>query len=242
MSANSKQKIKPTFIYLSSDLNSPIESIEIEKLKNEGKVIAITQKTVPCNSLNIKIIKLKPKIPNLILILWLKIATLFSKTLNCKNEINFPKRNIYTKPTFFRIFINTIWRLKSSRLINQRLPFFENLFFSPIIKFQKIILKPRKVKNYMICVSDCLISRNLNLIPILCYFKLNKIKIVGIVKSWDNPFSCQFTRSCDCFLVWSSSIVNDLKKIQKISKIKYKLWGPVQFLPFIEKMERSRYK
>jgi hypothetical protein len=130
--------------------------------------------------------------------------------------------------------------IKKIKWINNNLPRYDTLFFSPFEFMQKIkiwgLCKNTRNRQRVI-VHDSVLVRIGPLSSFLAWGRVNGIKTIANVKSWDNPLYTQFSTNANGYLVWSKAMQEDIEEIQEIKNSNICYWGPRQFIKFISTID-----
>lgn len=218
--------------FLTENINPEKEKNEIDYLKRMATVVVVSDKKIIPSSKDVNYIHLpenSDKIKRASTI-WSKICYLCSRIGNSQSDKRFDLRNLYTGNEFTRAIVNLIWRLKVVRIINSSLPNYDTMYFVPFKIF--LWFKNRKAKNanfIRIVVHDALILRVLPFSSFIVQAKIWGWPTFGIVKSWDNPFYSQFCTSADGYLVWSTSMWQDIQRVHSIGPRFVHIWGARPF-------------
>lgn len=233
-----RDDVVKVFYYLTEDPKNLKDVNEIEYLLLYGRVVVVTQRSIPQAQLpkkvRILVLPEQSRLTASAYLLWMKICYLLARPSQSLTDRGFPLRNHYTGHPIIRKLINRIWPKKYYPLIQKILPDFERLYFSPFhfaqFFFQRRNSASKAVKR--IIIHDALVLRLATFTPLIAMFRREETCILANVKSWDNPFYTQFIRSADGYLVWSESMWQDILRIHRPNKNAYHIWGARPFHSF----------
>ncbi|MGZ3769091.1 MAG: hypothetical protein ACXVCP_07105 [Bdellovibrio sp.] len=234
---------KLVIYFLTESVDSEKERNEIEYLSKIGRVVLVTAGAGSAKKNGIKQLQLKSLSPWLfkLCVVWSKLSYLLGGIAETSSDKRFTDRNVYTGNKVVRYFVNALWKVKVFPFINKLLPTYDSVYFAPIKVGHAIFGKKRRQGRYKrIVFHDSLVFR-LNRFPqFVANARVNKIKTVANVKSWDNPFYSQFSTGADGYFVWSDSMWLDVKHVHKIKNKFVHVWGARPFYKFYEGLRKFR--
>lgn len=216
-------------IFISNDLANKRELFLISKIFPESKPIILTTSSYNIDEYKV-ISKNKSKIFTSFFIFWSKFSFLLSHPTSARTNAHYIKRAPYITNYFVRSFLDIFFKFKRT---------FPNLF----LDFNKVLLIPfcylyflkfLRPKFKRRVFFDPISVKNPDLWKFIIYFYFHpRYKLIGLVRSWDNPFYAQFFSFADEYYFWSTSMFDDFKKVHR-KKVKYKIIGPALFNSFQE--------
>jgi hypothetical protein len=235
--------------YLTEDLKNQKEINEISFLKNHFKLVLVTDTPGIQNRIGVHSISIKSQstIFKKLIIKWSRLCFLFAKIGESRMDAQFSVRNVYTKSKLMRIAVNAIWRIKGLAVINRVLPTYDELYFFPFKSY--FLVKgwvdggeaKRKKRKHRIMVHDALLVRINQFSGLIAKARLDGVKTLANVKSWDNPFYSQLAIGASGFLVWSQSMWIDINRTHRLSGKFYYVWGARPFYEFlVTRLERLK--
>lgn len=231
--------------YLTEDPNNLKERNEIEYLTSIGRVVLVSHGTKRSSIPRVRQILLPPQsiLLTRLIIIWTKFCYLFSKIAHSTQDIRYPERNIYTGTKLTRDIVNKLWIIKLVPWINRFLPTYDWLYFIPF-RIALSMTLTKKIRHncrfFRVVVHDALILRLVKFTILIAQARRSGIKIVGNIKSWDNPFYSQFSTAANGYLVWSESMWRDVQKVHSLGKKVVQIWGARPFYQYHQVVERYK--
>lgn len=234
--------MKRIFYFLVEDVHNAREMKEIEALQSFGRTVVLSAQRPPCLPAGARWVRIAAPSPvtTRLLALWSKLAFFLCGVAPSRTNVEFPTRNLYIRNPAVRWLINALWQTKISTGLNQLLPAFDTLFLLPIriaLRLRGPRVRRAAQTRVSIVMIDALLVRNLPMWASALALRARGSRLIGVIKSWDNPFYTQIFRSPDAFLTWSDAMIEDLRERQPGCSAPCLAWGARPFLPFIEYVE-----
>lgn len=217
-----------TIYYITNDIHNPTDIVEISRLSEHNKVIAITN-TRKNNTIKVKqfVVKDIQKKLTSIITLWLKLCVIFAQIPNNSIGRRYNELNIYRKSNLIKTALDFTWKFKNISVINKILPKYTSIALIPF-QFYKIKSNNNKYKKDIVVYNSLFINHP-EFIYLIRKMRRNGATLVANVRSWDNPYYIQFDTSADFYLTWSSHMDKTIETSQYVKSIKSFNWGPNQF-------------
>lgn len=227
-----------TIYYVTNDLNNQKELNELDFLRHIGRLVVITDRPDLRHQLNIRTLTTKSQsvFAMQLMLLWSRFCLLLSKLGESSMDRCFPKRNIYMKRGVARAIVNSVWWLKNVPWINRVLPDYDTLYFAPLRLMMRRKNRPHtnaKRRTQRIFIHDALLVRMNTFAGVIAQARIDGSKTLANIKSWDNPFYSQLATGADGFLVWSSSMWNDVVRTHGLEHKFVHAWGARPFFEMV---------
>lgn len=224
--------------YLTEDLNNQKIINELNFLKEIANIVVITNIEARQELKEFKVIKIK-KINKWMIVfqkLWPSFSFVLCKIAKTSSDQKFKTRNFYTGNYILRLIVNILFEFKKIKIINNILPTYDYLYFLPwnlkyLFSFTRESNSKKNINRLFI--HDALLIRLGTLAGAVANARQKRIKTLGNVRSWDNPFYTQLSNRVDGYLVWSESMWQDIRAVHGVDEKPYFIWGARPFLPFL---------
>ncbi len=229
------------FYFLLEDIKNQRELREVEFLSGFGRVVVLSHdrpESLPAGARWFRV-RRPPAWFVSFLTLWRKASLACGKAVPSRYNLEFPARNVYIRNRFLKGLVDFAWTAKLRSGLNRVAPRYDKIFFLPM-RLALAIGGPklrRRRPGQSFALIDAILVRNLPFWPVALAMRARGSSLVGVVKSWDNPFYSQLLNDADGFITWADAMTRDVRGLHAVDGVPFVSWGASPFRPFVEHVD-----